>query len=42
MNVVDFRKLWTYGLAQVSDEKYVEKLNRLFHVSKKPETIEEF
>jgi hypothetical protein len=42
MGVVDYRKLWTYGLAQVSDEKYVEKINRLFYVSKKPETIEEF
>ncbi len=42
MGVVDFRKLRTYGLVQASDEKYVETLDRLFHVVKKPETIEEF
>ena len=42
MGVVDFKKLWTYGLAKVSDEKYVDPLDRLLHVAKKPETIEEF
>jgi predicted acetyltransferase len=42
MGVVDFQKLWMYGLVEVSDEKYVGSLDRLFHVSKKPETIEEF
>ena len=42
MGVVDFRKLWTYGLVQVSAEKYIESLDKLFHVSKKPETMEEF
>jgi predicted acetyltransferase len=42
MGVVDFRKLWTYSLAEVSDESYLEQLDRLFHVSRKPETIEEF
>ena len=42
MGVVDFRKLRTYSLAEVSDESYVEQLDRLFHVSRKPETIEEF
>ena len=42
MGVVDFRKLWAYGIATVSDESYVDALDRLFHVNKKPETIEEF
>ena len=42
MGVIDFEKLWMYGHAEVSDEFYVEKLDRLFHVAKKPETIEEF
>ena len=42
MGVVDFRKLWLYGLVEVSDESYMEKLDTLFHVAKKPETIEEF
>jgi predicted acetyltransferase len=42
MGVIDFRKLWTYGLVEVSDESFIDKLDRLFHISKKPETIEEF
>jgi hypothetical protein len=42
MGVVDFRKLWTYGLVEVLDEGYVEQLDRLFHCRRKPETIEEF
>ncbi len=42
MGVVDFRKLRTYGRAEVSDESYVDTLDRLFHADKKPETIEEF
>ncbi|MBN2336237.1 GNAT family N-acetyltransferase [Candidatus Bathyarchaeota archaeon] len=42
MGVVDFRKLWTYGRATVSDESYVDALDTLFHSSVKPETVEEF
>jgi len=42
MGVVDFRKLWAYGMAEVSDESYVDTLDRLFHVDLKPETVEEF
>jgi hypothetical protein len=42
MGVVDFKKLWLYGLVDVSDASYVETLNKLFHVERKPETIEEF
>lgn len=42
MGVVDFRKLWTYGLLELSDETYLDQLDRLFHVQRKPETIEEF
>jgi predicted acetyltransferase len=42
MGVVDFKKLWTYNLLKVSDESYLDQLDRLFHVRKKPETIEEF
>ncbi len=42
MGVIDFEKLWMYGHAEVSDESFVGTLNRLFHVSRKPETIEEF
>jgi len=40
--VVDFRKLWAYGRAEVSDESYVDTLDRLFYADKKPETREEF
>lgn len=42
MGVVDFRKLWEYGLAEVSCEVYVDQLDRLFLVQRKPVTIEEF
>jgi predicted acetyltransferase len=42
MGVVDFSKLWTYDLLEVSDESYIKQLDRLFHVQRKPETIEEF
>ena len=42
MGVVDFGKLWRYGLAEVSDEGYVDQLDRLFWVQRKPVTIEEF
>ena len=42
MGVIDFKKLWMYGHIEVSDDSYVKTLDRLFHVSKKPETIEDF
>lgn len=42
MGVVDFEKLWMYGHIEISDDSYIEKLRKLFHVPKKPETIEEF
>ena len=42
MGVVDLRKLWTYGLVEISDDSYTDQLDKLFHVQKKPETIEEF
>jgi len=42
MGVVDFRKLWMMGLAQVSDEGYVDELDTLFWAQHRPETIEEF
>jgi hypothetical protein len=42
MGVIDFGKLWQYGLAELSDLEYVDILDELFHVSNKPETIEEF
>ena len=42
MGVVDFRKLWMMGLAEVSDEGYVDELDTLFWAQHRPETIEEF
>jgi len=42
MGVVDLRKLWTYGLVEVSDASYVETLDRAFRTHVKPVTIEEF
>ncbi len=42
MGVVDFRKLWMMGLAEVSDEGYVNTLDTLFHAQRRPVTIEEF
>lgn len=42
MGVADLRKLWEYGLADVTDERYVDQLDRLFWAQRKPVTIEEF
>ncbi len=42
MGVVDFRSLWNFGLVQVSDASYVEKLDHLFYSREKPVTMEEF
>jgi hypothetical protein len=42
MGVVGFRKLWTYGLLEVSDEGYLDRLDALFHAPVKPVTVEEF
>lgn len=42
MGVVDFRKLWNYGLVEISDRSYVSQIDRLLHVPYRPETIEEF
>jgi predicted acetyltransferase len=41
MGVINFKKLWTYGLLEISDSTYVDQLDRLFNLPK-PETIEEF
>jgi len=42
MGVVDFSKLWMMGLAEVSDEGYVDTLDTLFRARRRPVTIEEF
>ncbi len=40
MDVVDFRKLWMMGLAEGSDEGYVNVLDTLFWAQRRSETIE--
>ena len=42
MGVVGFRKLWMMGLAEVSEEGYVDELDTLFWAQRRPVTIEEF
>lgn len=42
MGTCDFRSLWTYGLVELSDEGYVEKLDRLFRVESPPICITPF
>lgn len=42
MGVVDFHSLVRYGLATISDEDYVDKLNRIFAVQQKPICISQF
>jgi len=42
MGVIDFWKLWMMGLAEVSDEGYVDTLDMLFRAQRRPVTIEEF
>jgi predicted acetyltransferase len=42
MGVVDFRSLWNYGRAEVTDATYIPQLDALFHSREKPVTMEEF
>ncbi len=42
MGVVDFRSLWTYRRAEVTDAAYIPQLDALFHSREKPVTMEEF
>jgi predicted acetyltransferase len=36
MGVVSFRKLYSYGLAEISDKKYVDTVNHLFRTEEPP------
>jgi len=36
MGCVDFRSLYDYGLVEIGDEKYLDAVNRLFLVERKP------
>jgi predicted acetyltransferase len=42
MGTVNFRSLYQYGLATISDEQYVSVLNNLFMVSQKPQNTVRF
>lgn len=38
MGVIEFKKLYNYNLAEISDTKYIETINRLFRAEEKPRT----
>ncbi|UCD17534.1 MAG: GNAT family N-acetyltransferase [Candidatus Zixiibacteriota bacterium] len=42
MGSVDFRSLYLYGLADISDAAHVNTVNRLFRVEERPDTITQF
>jgi predicted acetyltransferase len=42
LGVVDFESLYDYGLAEISDLKYLETVNRTFLSEKKPITMTQF
>jgi predicted acetyltransferase len=42
MGVINFKKLVTYRLAEVSDSNYVDKIHELFYFKEKPITLESF
>jgi predicted acetyltransferase len=42
MGVVDFETLYEYGLAEISDSKYTEKVSNIFKTSKKPTCVTAF
>ncbi len=42
MGVIPFKKLYDYGLADISDHEYLEGVNELFLTESPPKTIEQF
>jgi len=42
MGTVDFNSLYRYGLAEISDNKHLETVNRLFHTTTRPDTTTQF
>ena len=42
IGTVSFDSLWRYGLAEITDEDYVDVVNRLFSVEKKPMCTTQF
>jgi hypothetical protein len=42
MGVVDFQTLYEYGIAEISDSKYTEKVSTIFKTSKKPSCVTAF
>lgn len=42
LGAVDFRSLYRYGLAEISDEKQLDAVNRLFHTIARPDTTTQF
>jgi len=42
MGAVDFKALYDYGLAEISNDKYIDVVNRLFFTRQKPMTMTQF
>jgi hypothetical protein len=42
MGAVDFETLYEYGLAEISDNKYIETVSNIFKTSKKPSCVTAF
>ncbi len=42
MGSVGFRKLHTFGLAEISDDRYIDTVDRLFRVWEKPTCVTRF
>jgi predicted acetyltransferase len=42
MGAVNFRSLYDYGLAEISDKRYVNMINSLFLTDQKPKTTTQF
>jgi predicted acetyltransferase len=42
MGAIDFRTLFNFGLAEISDERYLETIHRIFYTERKPACITDF
>jgi predicted acetyltransferase len=42
MGAIDFRTLFNFGLAEISDENYLDKIHRIFYTEQKPVCITDF
>ncbi|WP_202710531.1 GNAT family N-acetyltransferase [Sporosalibacterium faouarense] len=42
MGVINFRNLCNYGLVRISDDSYISKINKIFHIEEKPKCTTAF